>query len=578
MVKKTFYVNLDIKQPSTNPDIVVVEGDNGNEIVVTLADGGVAVDLTDCRILAAFALSDKRTVQQDNDGHGITTDADYPNIMTIDLYTSSFAPGTVNCEIVVFSGVNHDVLVTSAQFNFECRRSIMNADTIQATDEYPMLVDLIQRTEAVEDRLIPIDANEDARQANEATRVSQESTRVTAESGRASAESGRVTAESGRVSAEQARVTAESGRASAESGRTSAESGRTSAESTRVTNETNRGNAETARASAESTRQSSETARGSAETARASAESGRVSAESGRVTAEGSRATAESARISAETTRGNAETSRASAESGRSSSESARVSAESSRASAESGRASAESARSSAETARASAETARAGRDTAFQAWADYSAVTAYVPLNKVQHGGSSYICIANTTGNAPPNATYWQLIAAKGVDGEGAGDMLASVYDPGGKASDAFSMGNMVETSTKKIMTDTERTKLAGVADNANNYTHPTTAGNKHIPTGGASGQFLKYSASGTAVWNTPVAADVGAAASSHTHGNITNAGAIGSTADLPVFTGAGGALGTKTATQALTALGAVPASAYADDLFINIRSGRRI
>lgn len=32
--------------------------------------------------------------------------------------------------------------------------------------------------------------------------------------------------------------------------------------------------------------------------------------------------------------------------------------------------------------------------------------------------------------------------------------------------------------------------------------YTHPTTAGNKHIPSGGAAGQVLKYSASGTAVW----------------------------------------------------------------------------
>ena len=35
--------------------------------------------------------------------------------------------------------------------------------------------------------------------------------------------------------------------------------------------------------------------------------------------------------------------------------------------------------------------------------------------------------------------------------------------------------------------------------------YTHPTSAGNKHIPTGGAAGQFLKYSSSGTAVWATP-------------------------------------------------------------------------
>jgi len=41
--------------------------------------------------------------------------------------------------------------------------------------------------------------------------------------------------------------------------------------------------------------------------------------------------------------------------------------------------------------------------------------------------------------------------------------------------------------------------------ATDANNYSHPTTAGNKHIPTGGASGQFLKYSSSGTAIWATP-------------------------------------------------------------------------
>jgi len=36
--------------------------------------------------------------------------------------------------------------------------------------------------------------------------------------------------------------------------------------------------------------------------------------------------------------------------------------------------------------------------------------------------------------------------------------------------------------------------------------YTHPTTAGNKHIPAGGASGQFLSYNgSSGEAGWSTP-------------------------------------------------------------------------
>ena len=39
-------------------------------------------------------------------------------------------------------------------------------------------------------------------------------------------------------------------------------------------------------------------------------------------------------------------------------------------------------------------------------------------------------------------------------------------------------------------------------VTDTDTVYTHPTTAGNKHVPTGGSSGQFLKYDSSGTAVW----------------------------------------------------------------------------
>lgn len=34
--------------------------------------------------------------------------------------------------------------------------------------------------------------------------------------------------------------------------------------------------------------------------------------------------------------------------------------------------------------------------------------------------------------------------------------------------------------------------------------YTHPTTSGNKHIPAGGKSGQILKWSADGTASWQT--------------------------------------------------------------------------
>lgn len=37
---------------------------------------------------------------------------------------------------------------------------------------------------------------------------------------------------------------------------------------------------------------------------------------------------------------------------------------------------------------------------------------------------------------------------------------------------------------------------------DNNTVYTHPATSGNKHIPSGGSSGQILRWSADGTAVW----------------------------------------------------------------------------
>ena len=53
-------------------------------------------------------------------------------------------------------------------------------------------------------------------------------------------------------------------------------------------------------------------------------------------------------------------------------------------------------------------------------------------------------------------------------------------------------------------LMSSEDKTKLDGIAENANNYVHPTTPGNKHIPSGGSTGQVLKWSANGTAVWGT--------------------------------------------------------------------------
>ena len=52
---------------------------------------------------------------------------------------------------------------------------------------------------------------------------------------------------------------------------------------------------------------------------------------------------------------------------------------------------------------------------------------------------------------------------------------------------------------------TTAEKNKLSGIEANANDYVHPTTSGNKHIPSGGSSGKILGWSADGTAEWIDP-------------------------------------------------------------------------
>lgn len=44
---------------------------------------------------------------------------------------------------------------------------------------------------------------------------------------------------------------------------------------------------------------------------------------------------------------------------------------------------------------------------------------------------------------------------------------------------------------------------QIVGDLDTNTIYTHPTTAGNKHIPSGGSSNQILAYSSDGTAKWS---------------------------------------------------------------------------
>ena len=44
-----------------------------------------------------------------------------------------------------------------------------------------------------------------------------------------------------------------------------------------------------------------------------------------------------------------------------------------------------------------------------------YNGATAYVVDDSVSYNGSSYVCIADSTGNLPTNTAFWQLLAEKG-------------------------------------------------------------------------------------------------------------------------------------------------------------------
>ena len=93
----------------------------------------------------------------------------------------------------------------------------------------------------------------------------------------------------------------------------------------------------------------------------------------------------------------------------------------------------------------------------------------------------------------------------------------------------DTNSTYNVATSSTNGLMSSTDKTKLDTITVDANKveesdtngnikidgtetivYTHPTTSGYKHVPTGGAVNQVLEWSADGTAKWGHTIQTDV--------------------------------------------------------------------
>lgn len=83
---------------------------------------------------------------------------------------------------------------------------------------------------------------------------------------------------------------------------------------------------------------------------------------------------------------------------------------------------------------------------------------TGYVEIAVSSHAGETSL-------TAGAISLQREIAGADGADGTGTGDMSKATYDPNNVAGDAFDQDNMVDGTTNKNFTATEKTKLAGIA-----------------------------------------------------------------------------------------------------------------
>lgn len=122
-----------------------------------------------------------------------------------------------------------------------------------------------------------------------------------------------------------------------------------------------------------------------------------------------------------------------------------------------------------------------------------------YINLNDsktYRWSGSAYVVISETIALGETSSTAYR------------GDRGATAYNHAAAKGSAFANGLYKITTnahghvtTATAVQKSDITAL-GIPAQDTVYTHPTSSGNKHIPSGGSAGQFLKWSADGTAVW----------------------------------------------------------------------------
>lgn len=129
------------------------------------------------------------------------------------------------------------------------------------------------------------------------------------------------------------------------------------------------------------------------------------------------------------------------------------------------------------------------------------------VPAPSTTAGTTKYLREDGTWQVPPDNNTVYSHPTTSGNKHIPAGGSSGQILRWGSDGTAVWGADNnttysAATQSANGLMSAADKKKLDGIATSANAYTHPTTAGNKHIPAGGSSGQILRWSADGTAVW----------------------------------------------------------------------------
>lgn len=132
----------------------------------------------------------------------------------------------------------------------------------------------------------------------------------------------------------------------------------------------------------------------------------------------------------------------------------------------------------------------------------DLNAIDEYTPKEW------EYSFLVDNYGSFPNNPEVQLLYTTQAQIDEGADPNLITYLGSNGPLSIEYNHDlNMITFNSLITVTSTS---VSDGTNTFNKYVHPTSAGNKHIPSGGSTGQYLKYKSSGTASWATIAASDI--------------------------------------------------------------------